>query len=188
MARIQIIIGSTRPARSGSVIGDWLTKELSKNNHGLSFEKIDLAEINLPLLDEPMPASSGQYTHKHSKDWVAKVAQADGYIWVTPEYNHGPSAALKNAIDYVYAEWAHKPVAFVGYGGMGGTRAIEQLVNVASQLGMAPLKARIHIMDPWASIKDGVLDPSYVKGSTAGFVKELAWWTNTLDVARKASK
>ena len=186
MAHIQIIIGSTRPARSGAAIGDWLVKELNNNKHGLSFEKLDLAQINLPLLDEPLPASSGQYSHKHSKEWVAKISKADGYIWVTPEYNHGPSAALKNAIDYVYAEWIHKPVAFVGYGGMGGTRAIEQLVNIASQLNMAPLTARLHVMDPWVSVKDGVLDESYVKGNVDSFVNELAWWTDALAKARKS--
>lgn len=104
MLRIAIIIGCTRPARIGAAVGAW-AYEIARKRHDAEFELLDLATVDLPLLDEPKPAMSGQYTHDHTRTWSAAVASFDGYVFVTPEYNHGTSAALKNAIDFLYQEW-----------------------------------------------------------------------------------
>jgi NAD(P)H-dependent FMN reductase len=135
MKKIQVIIGSTRPGRVGEKIALWVMEQ-SKTQTDIEFELIDLAAWDLPFLDEPMPPMMGMYTKDHTKKWAAKVSEADGFIFVTPEYNHGYPAALKNAIDFLHAEWNNKPVAFVGYGVVGGARAIGQLNQVTTTLKM----------------------------------------------------
>jgi len=104
---------------------------------------VDIKNFDLPLLDEPMPPSRGQYTQPHTKAWAAKIASFDAYVFVTPEYNHGPSGALKNAIDYLYREWNNKAAGFVGYGSAGGTRAVEQLRLVMGELLVADVRAQV---------------------------------------------
>lgn len=174
MAHIQIIVGSTRPGRIGRKVADWFVSNADVPA-GSTIEVVDLAEVNLPMLDEPKSAMMNQYSKDHTKKWAETVSKADGYVWVTPEYNHSTSAALKNAIDYLYKEWTYKPVAFVGYGGMGATRAIEHLVNVASELSMFPLKHRYHILDVWAAInKDGSLKPELIRGDASAVLAEVA--------------
>lgn len=174
MAHIQVIVGSTRPSRSGRKIADWFKKQ-AKVPAGTTVEIIDLADVNLPLLDEPVSAMMNQYSKDHTKKWADIVGKADGYVWVTPEYNHSTSAALKNAIDYLYKEWTYKPVAFVGYGGMGATRAIEHLVNVASELSMFPLKPRYHVLDVWSAInEDGSVKPELIRGDASAVLVEVA--------------
>nr|MDQ3007964.1 NAD(P)H-dependent oxidoreductase [bacterium] len=130
MITIKIIIGSTRPNRFGPQPAKWIyelaQQEVDKDK--VRFEVVDLADINLPLLDEPIPPSQGKYTKDHTKAWSKIVDSADGYILVTPEYNHSTSAALKNALDFVSREWSYKPVSLVGYGATGGgLRAVEHL-------------------------------------------------------------
>ena len=173
MAHIQIIVGSTRPTRSGRKVADWF---LSQANipANTTVEIVDLADIDLPLLDESFSAMMNQYSKEHTKKWSKLVGKADGYIWVTPEYNHSTSAALKNAIDYLYSEWNYKPVAFVGYGGMGATRAIEHLVNVASELSMFPLKNRYHVLDVWSAFnEDGSIKPELIRGDASAVLAEV---------------
>lgn len=174
MAHIQIIVGSTRPGRAGRKVADWYKNEL-KIPAGSTVEIVDLLDVNLPLLDEAMPAMYGQYANEHTIEWSKLISKADGYVWVAPEYNHAPSPALLNAIDYLQKEWAYKPVAFVGYGGVGAARAIEDLVSVASQLRMVPLSERVWINEPWANVsEDGhVTDP---KGDPSGQLAELVRW------------
>jgi len=140
MVTIKIILGSVRPTRFGTQPADWLM-ELSKQYASrATFELVDLAEVNLPLLDEPKPASSGEYTKDHTKAWSEVIAPADGFIFVTPEYNHGVAPSLKNAIDYLYAEWTNKPVSFVSYGAdAGGARSIEHLRATTAWLQMYDL-------------------------------------------------
>jgi len=116
---IKIILGSTRPERFGEQPARWIA-DLAKDHPGARFELIDLKEIDLPLLDEPVPALYGQYSQPHTKAWAELIEEADGFIFVTPEYNSGVPAAFKNAIDYLAAEWRYKPVAFVSYGAVGG--------------------------------------------------------------------
>jgi len=174
MAHIQVIVGSTRPGRSGRKVADWFLSNADVPT-GSTVELIDLADIGLPLLDEPISAMNNQYSKEHTKQWSEIVAKADGYVWVTPEYNHGTSAALKNAIDYLYKEWTYKPVAFVGYGGMGATRAIESLVVTSSELSMFPLKSRYHVLDVWSAINDdGSIKPELVRGNASAVLAEVA--------------
>jgi NAD(P)H-dependent FMN reductase len=132
---IQIIVGSTRPSRNGLMVSEWLAQNLSKFND-VTYEVVDLAQINLPLLDEAIPASKNQYQNEHTKNWSEKVKTADGFVWVTPEYNAGYSAAIKNAIDYLYDEWIGKPVVVASYGYHGGQSAVAQLRQVAERLKM----------------------------------------------------
>jgi len=115
MLRIAIIIGSTRPGRKGEAVGKW-AYDIAQQRKDADFEIVDIAEFMLPLLDEPMPASTGQYSQEHTRVWSAKIASFDGYVFVTPEYNHGTCAALKNAIDFLYQEWINKAAGFIGYG------------------------------------------------------------------------
>lgn len=142
MLKIAIILGSTRPQRNGEAVARWV-HDIARQRSDAEFEPIDLKEVALPLLDEPIPPSLGRYTQAHTKAWAARIAPFDGYVFVTAEYNHGPPAALKNAIDYLYAEWNDKAAGFVGYGSAGGTRAVEQLRLVMGELQVADVRAQV---------------------------------------------
>ncbi len=133
MLRIGIIVGSTRPGRKADAVARWVLEHARKRTDA-EFEIVDIGDYNLPLLDEPIPPSMGKYTNQHTKDWAKKIASLDGFVFVTPEYNHGPSAALKNAIDFVYAEWNNKAAGFVSYGSAGGARAVEHLRHVMGEI------------------------------------------------------
>lgn len=143
MTRIAIILGSTRPNRNGEQVADWVAKQASSRH--ASYDLIDLRDHPLPILDEPVPPSMGQYQNDHTKAWAEVIGQYDGFVFVTPEYNHSTSAALKNAIDYLYAEWNNKACAFVGYGSLGGARAIEHLRAIASELQMAHVRQQVSL-------------------------------------------
>src|SRR5881394_2931456 len=123
MLKIAVIIGSTRPGRVGESVAK-CTYGLAKNRTDAEFELVDIKDYNLPLLDEPVPSSMGQYSQPHTKRWAAKIGSFDAFVFVTPEYNHATSGALKNAIDFLYAEWVNKVAGFIGYGGTSGARAI----------------------------------------------------------------
>jgi NAD(P)H-dependent FMN reductase len=135
--KIQIIIGSTRPGRVGPQIAQWVQKNVSEEND-IKTEIVDIVNWNLPIFDEPVHPSMNQYQNDHTKSWSEKIKQADGYIFLTPEYNAGYPASLKNAIDYLYHEWTNKPVMVVSYGARGGTSASAQLKQVAERLKMRP--------------------------------------------------
>lgn len=140
MANIGIIIGSTRPGRNGEAVGRWIFNK-AQQRHTAHYELIDLADYGLPHLDEALPAAMGQYAHEHTKRWAETIDRFDGFIVVTPEYNHSTSGAMKNAIDFLGSEWYNKAVGFVGYGVYGGVRAIEHLRLVFSQLQVATVSA-----------------------------------------------
>ncbi len=142
MLRIAIIIGSTRPGRNGEAVAKWVY-EIAQRRGDAKFELVDIKDFNLPLLDEPMSPMMGQYTHQHTKDWSAKIASFDAYVFVTPEYNHATSGALKNAIDFLYHEWVNKAAGFVSYGGAYGIRAVENLRLVMGELQVADVKAQV---------------------------------------------
>lgn len=142
MIKVGIIIGSTRPNRVGDSVAKWVMR-LAQDRSDATFELVDVKDFNLPLLDEPVPPSRGQYSKDHTKKWAAKVASFDAYIFVTPEYNHGTSGALKNALDFVYAEWNNKAAGFVGYGSAGGVRAVENLRLVMAELQIADVRAQV---------------------------------------------
>jgi len=142
MMRIAIIVGSTRPGRKGEAVAKWV-HGVAQGRSDAEFELVDIKDFNLPLLDEPMSPMMGQYAHQHTKRWSAKIASFDAYVFVTPEYNHGTSGALKNAIDFLYHEWVNKAAGFVGYGGASGTRAVESLRLVMGELQVADVKAQV---------------------------------------------
>lgn len=139
--KIAVILGSTRPGRIGGAVADWVMEQAQSRE--ASYELIDLAEVNLPFLDEPYPPSMGRYQNEHTKRWAETIGRFDGFIFVTPEYNHSTSAALKNAIDYLYAEWNDKAAAFVGYGSLSGARAVEHLRAIASELQIAHVRQQL---------------------------------------------
>jgi len=140
--RIAIIVGSTRPGRQARAVADWVLEQAS-TRPGARYEIVDLADHPLPHLDEPMPPSLGQYQHDHTKAWAATIGAYDGFIFVTPEYNHSTSGVLKNAIDYLYAEWHNKAAAFVAYGSLGGARAIEHLRTMCGGLKIATIRQQL---------------------------------------------
>ncbi|WP_213813740.1 NADPH-dependent FMN reductase [Glaciihabitans sp. dw_435] len=144
MTKIAIIIGSTRPGRNGEAVAKWV-QEIASRRSDAEFELVDLLDYPLPHFDEPGSPARDAYQMDHTKAWSAKIAEFDGYVFVTPEYNHSTSGVLKNALDYLYNEWNNKAAAFVSYGGVGGARAVEHLRLVASELQMATVRGQVAI-------------------------------------------
>jgi NAD(P)H-dependent FMN reductase len=142
VTRIGVILGSTRPGRRGETVAHWVMEHAAKRDDA-DFELIDLADYPLPHLDEPLPPSMGQYQNAHTQQWAGTISQYDGFLMVTPEYNHSTSGVLKNAIDYLYAEWNNKAVGFVSYGAVGGARAAEHLRLIAGELQMADVRTQV---------------------------------------------
>lgn len=142
MIKIAIIVGSTRPGRKADSVAKWV-HEIAKKRGDAEYEVVDIKDYNLPLLDEPVPPSMGQYSQQHTKTWSAKIASFDAYVFVTPEYNHGTSGALKNAIDYLYREWNNKAAGLVSYGSIGGARAAENLRLILGELQVADVRAQV---------------------------------------------
>lgn len=194
MLHIKVIVGSTRPGRFSEKVLPWVETALSTRSD-LSVEVLDLRDWQLPYFDMPMsPAyvKNGEYPSEKVREWAGKIAEADGYIIIAPEYNHGYSAVLKNALDVVYGEWNNKAIGFVSYGSVGGGRAVEQLRQVAIELQMAPVRNAVHIQAPWllleenGDLKAGALD-SYTH-SLDGMLDQLTWWSGALKTARTSLK
>ena len=144
MIKVGIIIGSTRPGRNSEAVAKWVY-EIAMKRDDAQFELIDIADYKLPLLDEPVPPAMNQYSKDHTKAWAEKIGSMDAFIFVTPEYNHAPTGALKNAIDYIYAEWNNKAAGFVGFGSAGGVRAVEQLRQIMAELQIADVRAQVSL-------------------------------------------
>jgi NAD(P)H-dependent FMN reductase len=144
MLKVALILGSTRPSRNGEAVSQWVYEIANKRNDA-NFELVDIKDFNLPLLDEPIPPSMGQYSQEHTKTWSAKIDSFDAYIFVTAEYNHGIPGALKNAIDFLFKEWNNKVAGFVSYGSAGGVRAVEQLRLVMAELQVATVRAQVQL-------------------------------------------
>lgn len=142
MLKVGLIIGSTRPGRKGEEVAKWVF-ELAKSRGDADFELVDLVDYRLPLLDEPIPPSMDQYSKPHTKVWAAKIASLDAFVFVTPEYNHGPCAAIKNAIDFLYKEWNNKAAGFVSYGSGNGIRAVEQLRQTMAEIQIADVRSQV---------------------------------------------
>jgi NAD(P)H-dependent FMN reductase len=142
--KVAIILGSTRPGRNGEVVSQWIY-QIAKKRSDSTFELIDIKDFNLPLLDEPIPPSLGQYSKEHTRTWSLKINSFDAYIFVTAEYNHGIPGALKNAIDFLFKEWNNKVAGFVGYGSAGGVRAVEQLRLVMAELKVATVRSQVQL-------------------------------------------
>jgi NAD(P)H-dependent FMN reductase len=177
-----VIVASTRPGRIGRAFGEW-TAEAARGHGGFDVELVDLAEVGLPFLDEPNHPRLGRYEHQHTRDWSATVARADAFVFVTPEYNHSYNAVLKNAIDFLHDEWAHKAVAFVSYGGVAaGTRAVQHLKPVTTVLRMVAVPHAVTV--PFAAgvlDDDGAVEPTEpMTRSAAAMFDELAAQTAVL--------
>ena len=142
MTRIGVILGSTRPGRRGEQVARWVMERASRRTDA-EFELVDLVDYPLPHLDEPLPPSMGQYQNAHTQDWAATIGRFDGFVFVTPEYNHSTSGVLKNAIDFLYAEWNNKALGVVSYGAVGGARAAEHLRLIAGELQMADVRTNV---------------------------------------------
>lgn len=142
MINVAIIIGSTRPGRNGEAVGKWVY-EIAAKRSDANYALVDLLEVNLPLLDEPNSPAMQQYTKQHTKDWSARIEAFDAFVFVTPEYNHGVPASLKNAIDFLYKEWNNKAAGFVGYGNTGGARSVEHLRNTMAELQIADVREQV---------------------------------------------
>jgi NAD(P)H-dependent FMN reductase len=140
--KIAIIVGSTRPGRKAASVAQWVNS-IARKRTDAEFEIVDINDFNLPLLDEAMPPSLGQYANPHTLKWAKKIDSFDAFVFVTPEYNHSTSGALKNAIDYLYREWNNKAAGFVSYGGMGGARAVEQLRLIMAEVQIADVRAQV---------------------------------------------
>ena len=184
---MQIIIGSTRPGRVAPAVADWIA-ERAREHGGFDVQVTDLAELNLPMLDEPNHPRLRQYTHQHTKDWSAVVAASDAFIFVTPEYNYAFNAALKNAIDYLFSEWHHKAAGIVSYGGIAaGTRATQMLKQVLTALKIMPVPEAVNIpfvaqhVDQDRRFKSTEL----LDASATAMLDELLRWTEPLASLRK---
>ena len=180
--RIGIILGSTRPGRKGDQVAKWVLEQASKRDSA-TYELVDLSDFNLPHLDEAIPSSQGIYANEHTKVWSAKIASLDGFIFVTPEYNHSYSPALKNAIDFLHLEWWRKPVGFVSYGGVSaGTRGVVALEPVVIGVGMVRTGANVELPFGGAQVADGVFTPQ--EKESAILLKELAELDRLADALR----
>ncbi len=142
MIKVAVIIASTRPGRNGEAVGKWVYEIASKRTDA-TYELIDLMEVNLPLLDEPNSPATQKYTKQHTKDWSDRITPFDAFVFVTPEYNHGVPAALKNALDFLYKEWNNKVAGFVAYGNTGGARSVEHLRCIMAELQIADVREQV---------------------------------------------
>jgi NAD(P)H-dependent FMN reductase len=159
--------------------------DIANKRSDAAFEIVDIKDFNLPLLDEPVPAAMGQYSQPHTKDWAAKIEQFDAFVFVTPEYNHGPSAALKNAIDFLHREWNNKAVGFVGYGGNGGARSVEILRQVVSNVELADVRAQVGLslftdFENFTTFKPG----PHLEPTVTGMLDQVIAWGGALKPLR----
>jgi NAD(P)H-dependent FMN reductase len=182
--KIAIIVGSTRPGRKAEAVAKW-AYELARNRADAEFALVDLEAFALPLLDEPMPAVSGSYSHPHTKAWSAAIASYDGFVFVTPEYNHGTSGALKNAIDFLYNEWNDKAAGFIGYGSSMGARAIENLRLVMASLQVATVRPQVGLSLFADFERADVFRPAETQEKSLNVVLDhLVAWSSALRVLR----
>jgi NAD(P)H-dependent FMN reductase len=190
--KLALIIGSTRPNRFADVPARWVA-EAAAERSDFTLEVVDLRDWPLPFFDQPAsPArGGGGYSNPVVERWQERVREFDGFIATAAEYNHGPTAVLKNAFDTAYTEWNRKPIGFVGYGGVGGARAVEQLRMVAIELQMAPVTRAVHIgQEPSLGVMfqgKALDDYPYLAQSRTAMFDQLVWWGSALKVAREAT-
>ncbi len=186
---IHVVIGSTRQGRLGEPVGRWFSA-IAAARDDLAVEVVDLKDWELPFLTTPVPPAMAPPTDELTRRWAAKVEEADGYVLVTPEYNHGYPAALKNALDHVFHPWRRKPVSFVGYGGPGGgIRAVEQLRQVVIELEMVPLRHQVSIPRAYMAFgEDGALRDPWHTDDAGRLLDELTWWATALRTARAGAR
>lgn len=184
MLKVGIILGSTRPNRNGEAVAKWVEQQV-KDRQDASYELIDIKDFNLPLLDEPIPPSQGKYNQPHTKRWAEKIAGLDAFIFVTPEYNHATSGALKNALDFLYAEWNNKAAGFVSYGSAGGARAVENLRLIMAELQIADVRAQVmfSLFTDFKNFSEFAPDPRH-EAELDTMLKQLVAWGEAMKTVR----
>lgn len=193
MTTVSIIISSTREGRFGDQPAQWFHDHLIKRQN-VTAKLLDLRDFPMPFFDQMMPpAAPGRptYTHEVVQRWTAEIASSDAFVVVAAEYNFGPPAVLKNALDWVYPEWNRKPIGFVSYGSAGGARSVQQLRDAAVELQMAPIRSAVHILFPdfLTVVKDGkkLSELDHLNQAARQMLDQLAWWTAALKAAREES-
>jgi NAD(P)H-dependent FMN reductase len=186
--KIAVIIGSTRATRFGDKPARWI-HDIASQRNDITVEILDLRDYPMPFFDEVASNAWVPSQNEVAERWQKKVAQFDGYIFVTAEYNRGIPAVLKNALDYAYPEWNRKPAAVVGYGSVGAARAAEQLRLIAIELQMAPTRTGVHIqgadfMAVWKHGKE-IAELPYLRQNATDMLDQLVWWTKSLKTARE---
>ena len=184
MLNVGIILGSTRPNRNGEAVAKWVLEQ-TKGRTDARYELVDIKDYELPLLDEPIPASQGKYSQPHTKRWAEKIASLDAFVFVTPEYNHSTSGALKNAIDFLYREWNNKAAGFVSYGSAGGARAVEDLRLIMGELQVADVRAQVmlSLFTDFKNYSQFEPDPRHVPEVDA-MLKQVVSWGTALKTVR----
>jgi NAD(P)H-dependent FMN reductase len=192
MMTIAVILGSTRQGRFSEKPGQWILEHLRKRED-IEARLLDLRDFPMPFFDQAMPpAMPGRppYEHEVVKRWTAEIAASDGFVFVTPEYNHSVAAVLKNAIDWVYPEWNRKAAAFVAYGSVMGARSVEHLRQIAVEVQLAPIRSCVHIPPStlWAHFQGGDVAKGLAEldASAASMIDDLIWWTAALKTSRKS--
>lgn len=184
MIRVGIIVGSTRPGRKALAVAQW-AYEVARKRTDAHYEIVDIEAFKLPLLDEPVSPSMGKYTKDHTKAWGAKIDSFDAFVFVTPEYNHSTSGALKNAIDFVYREWNNKAAGFISYGYAGGVRAVEQLRGIMGEIQIADVRAQVVLsmltdFENHTTFKPG----AHQEGSLKTLLDQVTSWGEALKTTR----
>ncbi|HTR18887.1 MAG TPA: NAD(P)H-dependent oxidoreductase [Candidatus Paceibacterota bacterium] len=191
--KVKIILGSTRPNRTSEKVAPWVLEQVKKND-AFDAELLDLREYPMPFYDEattPSQVKDGAYNNEVVQKWAAKIKEADAFIVIAPEYDHGVPAVLKNSFDHVFTEWNYKPLAFVAYGSAGGARSVEHLRQTAVELHMASVRTAVHIQAPWTmmdekgAFKPGVLEQ--FEGAAKMMLEQLLWWGKALKTARNSA-
>lgn len=181
---IQIIVGSIRQGRKAKAVGDWANEQIAKRPN-VSVELVDLRDWNLPMFDLSKPPILGNYQDTLQQRWADKIAQGDGYVFISPEYNHGYTSVLKNALDYLYSEWGRKPASIISYGSVSGARGVEQLRLVLIELQMVPLRDAVHIPDIGRKIEGEVfVGDGNDNQQLNKALDDLLWWGKALRNAR----
>ena len=190
MLKIAVILSSTRATRFADKPAQWFM-DIAKTRSDASFELLDLRDFPMPFFDEVASNAYAPSQNEVAQRWQKKIAEFDGYVVITAEYNHAPTGVLKNALDYAYNEWIKKPIAFVGYGSVGAARAIEQLRMIAVELQMAPTRTSVNIQgaDFFGAWQQGAAleEMSHLQPGVTNLLDELVWWGNTLKTGREAS-
>jgi NAD(P)H-dependent FMN reductase len=191
MTVISVIVGSTRQGRFSEKPAQWILQQLKKRD-GVDARLLDLRDFPMPFFDQPIPPSApgrAPYENESVKKWTAAIGASDGFVFVTSEYNYGPPAVLKNAIDWVYPEWNRKAAAFVSYGAVSGARSVQQLRETAIELQLAPVRSSVHIpvATLWAHFQGGDVDAGLAEqeGRAGIMIDDLLWWTAALKTARQ---
>lgn len=184
--KLNVIITSTRPGRVGGIIGEWFAGRAKGNSAGFDVVLTDLAELNLPIFNEPRHPVMQDYEHEHTKRWAKTVADSDAFVFVLPEYNYTAPPSFFNAVSYLSREWNYKPASFVSYGGAsGGIRAAQTAKTTLTTLNVMPIVQQVMIPMAWEMIKDGALEPTDIVAESADtMVVELAKWAGALKTLR----